>query len=75
MLIFNHFFLSYHFIEFNEFIFSFQDIYNSRLKEIYEDNLSTHLDLDSDLWLKARSSGGPDRNQVYELFNTTAKNL
>jgi hypothetical protein len=29
--------------------FFFQDTYNTQLKEIYDDNLSTHPDLDPDL--------------------------
>jgi len=41
------------------------------LKERYEDNSLTHLDL----WLKTRSFGGPDRNWMYEFSNTTTKNL
>jgi DNA-directed RNA polymerase subunit L len=45
------------------------------LNERYEDNLSTHLDLDLDLSLEVGSSGGPDRNRVYELLNTTTENL
>jgi hypothetical protein len=55
--------------------FSFQDTYNSQLKERYGDDLSTHSDLDLDLWLEAGSSGGPNRNRVYGLSNTMAKNL
>jgi hypothetical protein len=35
----------------------------------------THLDLDPDLWLKAGSSGGLDRNHVYNLSNTMIKDL
>jgi hypothetical protein len=35
----------------------------------------THQDLDPDLWLEIESSGGPDKNLVYELSNTTVKNL
>ena len=68
-------FLSYYFLEFDEFIFSFQDTYNSRLKEKYENEPLTHPDLDPDLWLEVGSSGGPDKNQVYGLFNTTVENL
>jgi hypothetical protein len=45
------------------------------LKERYGDNLLTHLDFNSDLWLEAKSSGGLDRNRVYILSNTTAENL
>jgi DNA-directed RNA polymerase subunit L len=45
------------------------------LNERYEDNFSTHLDLDLDLSLEAGSSGGPDRNRVYKLLNTTTENL
>jgi len=45
------------------------------LKERYEDNLSTHPDLDLDLLLEARLLGGPNRNQVYEHSNTMAENL
>jgi len=55
-------FLSYYFLEFDEFIFSFQDTYNSRLKEKYEKEPLTHPDLDPDLWLEVGSSGGPDKN-------------
>jgi outer membrane protein assembly factor BamB len=39
------------------------------------DNPSTLLDIDLDLWLKAWFSCEPDTNQVYELSNTTIKNL
>jgi len=28
-----------------------------------------------DLWMEVRSSGGPDKNRVYGLSNTTAENL
>jgi len=39
------------------------------------DNPSTYPELDPDLWLEARSSSEPDRNQVYGISNTTAKDL
>ena len=39
--------------------------------ERYGDNPSTH----PDLWMEAGSSGGPDKNWVYGLSNTTAENL
>jgi hypothetical protein len=45
------------------------------LKERYEDDPSTHQDFDPDLWMEAGLSGGPDKNQVYGLFNTTIENL
>jgi len=45
------------------------------LRERYGDNPSTYLDFDPDLWMKAGSSGGHDKNQVYGLSNTTAENL
>jgi len=51
------------------------DTYNSRLKERYEGDSSTHLDLDLDLWLEVESSYGLDKNWLYGLSNTTAKNL
>jgi len=35
----------------------------------------THPEFDPDLWIKVGSSGGPDKNQVYWLSNTTAENL
>jgi hypothetical protein len=42
------FFVSYYFFfEIDDFFF--QDTYNTQLKEIYDDNLSTHPDLDPDL--------------------------
>lgn len=47
-----------------------QETYNSRLRERYEDNPSTHPDFDLDLWMKVGSSGGPDKNWVYGLSNT-----
>ena len=52
-----------------------QETYNSRLRERYGDDPSTHPDFDPDLWMEARSSGGPDKNQVYGLSNTTTENL
>ena len=55
--------------------FHFQETYNSRLRERYVDDPSTHPDFDSDLWMEVGSSGGPDKNQVYGLSNTTAENL
>jgi hypothetical protein len=45
------------------------------LRERYGDDPSTHPDFDPDLWMEARSSGGPDKNQVYGLSNTTTENL
>jgi len=45
------------------------------LRERYGDNPSTHPDFDLDLWMEVRSSGGPDKNRVYGLSNTTAENL
>jgi hypothetical protein len=39
------------------------------------DDPSTHSNFNPDLWMKAGSSGGPDKNWVYELSNTTAENL
>jgi len=69
------FFLCYYFLEFDEFIFCFQDTYNNRLKEKYMDNPSTLLDIDLDLWLKTWLSYGLDTNQVYRLSNSTTKNL
>ena len=55
--------------------FHFQETYNSRLRERYVDDPSTHPDFDLDLWMEVGSSGGPDKNQVYGLSNTTAENL
>jgi len=45
------------------------------LRKRYKDDPSTHPDLDLDLWMKARSFGGPDKNRVYGLSNTTNDNL
>jgi len=45
-------------------------------RQRYGDDISsTHPDIDLDLWLEAGLSGGPYKNQVYELFNTTTENL
>jgi septal ring factor EnvC (AmiA/AmiB activator) len=35
----------------------------------------THPEFDPDLWMEVGSSGGPNKNQVYGLSNTTAENL
>jgi hypothetical protein len=71
------YFVSYYFswIEYDDFFFYFQETYNSRLREGYGDDPSTHPDFDLDLWMEVGSSGGPDKNQVYELSNTTTENL
>jgi len=45
------------------------------LRERYGDNILTHPEFDPDLWMEVGSSGGPDKNQVYGLSNTTADNL
>jgi len=45
------------------------------LRERYGDDTLTHLEFDLDLWMEVGSSGGPDKNQVYGLSNTTADNL
>jgi hypothetical protein len=70
-------FLSYYFLELNMMIsfFNFQELYNSRLRERYKDDFSTHSDFNPDLWIEAGSSGGPNKNQVYGLSNTTTENL
>ena len=57
------------------FLKKFQEIYNSRLRERYGDDLLIHPDFDMDLWMEVGSSGGLDKNRVYGLFNTTAENL
>jgi len=55
--------------------FYFQETYNSRLRERYGDDPLTHPEFDPDLWMEVGSFGGPDKNQVYGLSNTTAENL
>ena len=45
------------------------------MRETYGDDPSTHPEFDPDLWMEAGSSGGPDKNRVYGLSNTTAANL
>ena len=71
------YFLSYYFswIQYDDFFFDFQETYNSRLRERYEDDPSTRLNFDPDLWMEVRSSSGPDKNEVYMLSNTTSENL
>ena len=65
------------FIELNMmiFFFYFQETYNNRLRERYGDDILTHPEFDPDLWMEVGSSGGPDKNQVYGLSNTTTDNL
>jgi len=53
----------------------YEDFSKVGLRERYRDNPSTHPDFDPDLWMEVGSSGGLDKNRVYELFNTTAENL
>ncbi|KAL9354655.1 hypothetical protein Peur_052625 [Populus x canadensis] len=53
----------------------FVDTYNSRLRERYGDDPLTHPEFDLDLWMEVGSSGGPDKNWVYGLSNTTVENL
>jgi len=71
------YFVSYYFywIEYDDYFFYFQEIYNSRLRERYGNNPLTLLELDPDLWMEVGSSGGPDKNRVYGLSNTTTENL
>ena len=66
------------FIELNmmiTFFYYFQETYNNRLRKRYRDDPSTHPEFDLDLWIEAGSSGGPDKNRVYGLSNTTVDNL
>jgi hypothetical protein len=55
--------------------FHFQKTFNSRLRERYGDDSSTHPDFDPDLWIEVGSFGGPDKIRLYRLSNTTAENL
>ena len=57
------------------FYFYFHETYNNRLRERYGDDTLTHPEFDPDLWMEVGSSGGPDKNRVYGLSNTTADNL
>jgi hypothetical protein len=70
------YFVSYYIycIEYDDYFF-FQETYNNRLRERYEDDILTHLEFDPDLWMEVGSSSGPDKNRVYGLSNTTADNL
>ena len=52
-----------------------QETYNSQLRERYGDDPSTHPNFDPDLRMEVGSFGGPDKNRVYDISNTTAKNL
>jgi len=45
------------------------------LRERYGDDILTHLEFDPDLWMEVGSSGGPEKNRIYGLSNTTADNL
>jgi hypothetical protein len=71
------YFVSYYFywIEYDDCFFYFQETYNSRLRERYGDDPVTHSEFDPDLWMEVGSFGGPDKNRVYGLSNTTAENL
>jgi hypothetical protein len=45
------------------------------MRERYGDDILTHPEFDPNLWIEVGSSGGPDKNRVYGLSNTTADNL
>jgi len=45
------------------------------LRERYGDDPLTQPDFDPDLWMEVGSSGGPDKNRVYGLSNTTADKI
>ena len=45
------------------------------MRERYGDDPSTHPKFDPNLWIEVGSSGGLDKNRVYELSNTTTENL
>ena len=77
MFIQSFYFVSYYFLELNMMVFlkKIQETYNSRLRERYGDDPSTHPDFNPDLWMEVGSSDGPKKNQVYGLSNTTAENL
>jgi hypothetical protein len=69
--------VSYYFLELNLMVLIFisrRHITASWGRDTGDDP-STHPDFDPDSWMEARSSGGPDRNWVYGLSNTTAANL
>jgi len=71
------YFVSYYvyWIENDDYFFYFQETYNNRLRERYGDDILTHPEFDPDLWMEVGLSGGPDKNRVYGLSNTTADNL
>jgi len=71
------YFVSYYvyWIEYDDYFFYFQENYNNQLRERYGDNILTHPEFDPDLWMEVGSSGGPDKNRVYGLSNTTADNV
>jgi len=76
MFVQSFYFVSYYFLELNMIIFfNFQETYNSRLRERYGDDALIHPNFDPDLWMEVGSSGGPNKNRVYGLSSTTAKNL
>jgi hypothetical protein len=53
--------LLFSWIEYNDFLKKNQETYNSRLRERYGDDPSTHRDFDPDLWIEVGSSGGPKK--------------
>jgi hypothetical protein len=76
MFVQSFYFLCYYFLELNMMIFfNFQETYNSRLRERYGNDPSTHPDFDQDLWMEVGSSDGPDKNWVSRLSKTKAENL
>ena len=74
---FVEFFVSYYFswIEYDDFLFYFQETNNNWWRERYGDNPSTHPDFIPDLWMEVGLSSEPNTNWVYGLSNTTTENL
>jgi hypothetical protein len=53
----------------------FQEKYDTLLHERYNNNHSTYLELDPNLWLEVGSLGKPDRNQVYDISTTRTEDM
>jgi hypothetical protein len=63
MFVQSFYFVNYYFLELNMMVFlkKFQETYNSRLRERYRDNPSSHPDFDLDLWMEVGPSSGPEK--------------
>jgi len=56
-------------------LFFFQETYNTQLQERHKEDHLTFLELNLDLWLEVGLFGGPNKNKIYGISNTTTEDV